>query len=89
MISGQPYIITVNLANLLESNPTWWDNFSNSLPLSTSHSALPWRSNIDIELKKYNARLLDNRSGGYSMYSPMVIQFDTDQDRTYFLLKWS
>lgn len=75
----QPYIVDIN--DWIP--PVWFSNFRNSLPLIKSHDE--YLIQLDNELRKYNARLVTNNTDYYDTR----IQFNSEADYTYFLLKWA
>lgn len=75
----RPYIVDINDW----TPPDWFKNFQSSLSLTKSQ--VPYLIHINNELKKYNARLVTNNIDYYDTQ----IQFNSEADYTYFLLKWS
>lgn len=61
--------------------PTCWVNFISDINTKPGHD-VPMRR-IQRELKKYNARY---RLAGSNSYD--YIEFDSEQDLTFFILRW-
>lgn len=76
VMNTEPYIVKFNEWN----SPIWYKNFVRSLPLKKSIVAE--YDQIRSELEKYNATLMTQ--GNYPS-----IWFHSEQDYTYFLLRWS
>ena len=57
---------------------TSWDNFINHI--SEKYSSWPSSIDIDTELKAYHAK---------NVFGTTFIEFETEEDATAFILKWS
>jgi hypothetical protein len=73
-MSREPYVVKLN-------GQKHWYNFLDSLPKAYHYK--DYFSQIDKELKKYNARMYSQTVG------EMQIWFDSEKDYVYFLLIYS
>lgn len=75
----------LKLANVMMDCPRCWENFVRTCQEARDPKDLTWSlsdEEFEAALKPYNARVHFKHNNNY-------VAFDTTQDRTLFILRWS